>query len=81
MSEEKDAKLSLHGACCDIRSFFPPGYSSLQWEPPPTPPARFWMLIFEGQRSPDGQDAGARPQEALVYHPVSAQLSPDNLQI
>ena len=34
MSEEKDAKLSFHGARCDIRSFFPLVTLSLQWDPP-----------------------------------------------
>ena len=76
--KEKDAKLSLHGARCDIRSFFFPGYSFPSVAPPPL---RFWMLIFEGRRSPGGEAAGARPQDPLVHHPLSAQLSPEHLQI
>ena len=33
--KEKDAKLSLHGARCDIRSFFFPGYSFPSVATPP----------------------------------------------
>ena len=35
--KKKDAKLGLHGACCDIRSFFPPGYSFPPVGTPPRP--------------------------------------------
>ena len=35
--KEEDAKLSLHGAHCDIRSFFLLVTLSLQWDPPPLP--------------------------------------------
>ena len=75
--KEKDAELSLHGARCDIRSFF---FSWLLFSSSGDPPW-FWMLIFEGWRSPGGEAAGARPQEPLVHHPLSAQLSPEHLQI
>ena len=72
--KKKDTKLSLHGACCDIRSFFPPVTLPSSGNPPP--PARFWMLIFGGQCSPGGQDAGARPQEAPCASPsLSSSVS------
>ena len=76
--KEKDAKLSLHGARCDIRSFV---FSWLHFSSSGDPPPRFWMLIFEGRRSSGGEAAGARPQDPLVHHPLSAQLSPEHLQI
>ena len=59
---------------------FSPGYSFPPVGPPPPHPS-FWMLIFEGRRSPGGQDAGARPQEAPCASPslssAVSRASPD----
>lgn len=74
--KEKDAEPSLHGAHCDIRSLFFPGYFSSSGDP-----RWFWMLIFEGWRSSGGEDAGARPQDPPCASPslssAVSKASPD----
>ena len=59
---------------------FSPGYSFPPVGPPPPAPC-FWMLIFEGRRSPGGQDADTRPQEPPCASPslssAVSRASPD----